>query len=92
MSATRILSVAAVAAFASISAQAGDLYGADFQSQFKPSRDRAEVRAEAVQALPNFKNYLPEQQVAAPSASRDTVRAEAITAARAGAIATGNRS
>ena len=92
MNATRILSVAAVAAFASISAQAGDLYGADFQSQFKPSRDRAEVRAEAVQALPNFKNYLPEQQVAAPSASRDTVRAEAITAARAGAIATGNRS
>ena len=92
MTATRILSVAAVAAFASISAQAGDLYGADFQSQFKPTRDRAEVRAEAVQALPNFKNYLPEQQVAAPSASRDTVRAEAITAARAGAIATGNRS
>ena len=92
MTATRILSIAAVAAFASISAQAGDLYGADFQSQFKPTRDRADARADAVHALPNLKNYLPEQQVAAPSASRDTVRAEAITAARAGAIATGNRS
>lgn len=88
MTATRILSIAAVAAFASFGAQANDLYGTDFQSQAKSTR----VRAEAVQALPNFKNYLPEQQVAAPSASRDTVRAEAITAARAGAIATGNRS
>ena len=58
MNTARILSIAAVAAFASIGAQAaelnGDLYGTDFESRVQSTRSSAEVRAEGVQALPNF--------------------------------------
>jgi hypothetical protein len=94
MNASRILSVAAVAAFASFGAQANDLYGTDFEARFQPSRDRAAVQAEAVQAVPHFKNFVaPASLDRAPTTvSRESVRAEAVTAARAGTIATGNRS
>ena len=49
MSASRIFSVAAVAAFASFAAQA-DTYGAHFQDEVQSTRTRAEVHAEAVKA------------------------------------------
>jgi len=93
MNASRILSVAAVAAFASFGAQANDLYGHNFEAQFQSSRDRAAVQAEAARAVTQFKNFtLPDQAGAASDVSRTTVRAEAVTAARAGAIALGDRS
>ena len=98
MNTARILSIAAVAAFASIGAQAaelnGDLYVTDFESRVQSTRSSAEVRAEGVQALPNF----AKGPVADPAArtlstlERTAVRADAVTAARAGQIATGNRS
>jgi len=91
--ASRILSVAAMAAFASFGAQANDLYGTDFEAHFKPTRDRASVQAEAVQAVTQFKNFEASGSLdRVPSVvSRAAVRAEAVTAARAGAIATGER-
>lgn len=94
MTASRILSIAAVAALASFGAQANDLYGTDFEAGFQSTRTRAEVQAEAVQAVAHFKNFhVADTRHATPSTvSRDAVRAEAVTAARAGAIATGNRS
>lgn len=93
MNASRILSVVAVAAFASFGAQANDLYGTDFEARFQPSRDRASVQTEAVQAVTQFKNFTPSGSLdRAPSVtSRDAVRAEAVTAARSGAIAIGER-
>ena len=90
MISSRIASIAAIAAFASFGAHA-DTYGAYFQSQAESTRDRAEVHAEAVRAVPNFKNYTVAQESAPAAISREAVRAEAVTAARAGAIATGNR-
>lgn len=94
MTASRIFSVAAVAALASFGAQANDLYGTDFEAGFQSTRTRAEVRAEAVQAVAHFKNFdVASAGDSAPSnVSRAAVRADALTAARAGAIATGNRS
>lgn len=94
MTASRIFSVAAVAALASFGAQANDLYGTDFEAGFQSTRTRAEVRAEAVQAVGHFKNFdVASTGDAVPSnVSRAAVRADALTAARAGAIATGNRS
>ncbi len=55
---------------------------------------RAEVKAEAAQAVAHFKNFevADNQTAAASTVSRSAVRADAVTAARAGAIATGNRS
>ena len=90
MNTSRLLSIAAVTALASFAAQA-DTYGAYFQSEGQSTRTRAEVRAEAVQELPNFKNYVVVQDTTPTATSRAAVRAEAVTAARAGAIATGNR-
>ena len=98
MNTARILSIAAVAAFASIGAQAaelnGDLYGTDFESRVQSTRSSTEVRAEGHAALPNFAKG-PVADHAARTLStleRTAVRADAVTAARAGQIATGNRS
>ena len=91
MTTARLFSVAAVAALASFAAQA-DTYGANFQSEFQSNRTRAEVHAEAVKAVPHFKNFVTQQASAPATVSRESVRAEAVAAARAGAIATGNRS
>ena len=92
MSASRIFSVAAVAAFASFAAQA-DTYGAHFQDEVQSTRTRAEVQAEAAQAVASnsFKNFVVEQKRAPSAVARATVRAEAVTAARAGTISIGNR-
>lgn len=93
MTASRILSIAAVAAFASFGAQANDLYGSNFEAGFQSTRARSAVQAEAAQAVTQFKNFtVVEQAGAASDVSRTTVRAEAVTAARAGTIALGDRS
>lgn len=86
----RILSIAAVAAFASFGAQA-DTYGAYFNANVESNRTRAEVRAEAVQALPQLKNNEVVQDHAPSAISRAAVRAEAVKAVHTGDIATGNR-
>ena len=91
MSASRIFSVAAVAAFASFAAQA-DTYGAHFQDEVQSTRTRAEVVAEAVQAAPNFKDFYvaPQAIQAAAVVTRSSVRAEGRMAIRANELATGN--
>lgn len=88
----RTLSIAAVAAFASLSAQASNLYGANFEAGFQSTRTRADVSAEAAQAVTQFKNYVVESDIAASKVERTTVQAEAVKAARLRQIAVGNRS
>lgn len=94
MNASRILSVAAVAAFASFGAQANDLYGTDFEARVQSTRTRAEVRAEGLKALPDFsKGPIADRAALAQSTlERPAVRLEAVTAARSHKIATGERS
>ena len=98
MTASRILSIAAVAAFASMGAQAaelnGDLYGTDFEARTQSTRARTEVRAEGQKALPDFaKGPIADRAALAQSTlERPAVRLQAVTAARAHQIATGERS
>ncbi len=98
MKTARILSIAALAACASMGAQAaelnGDLFGTDFESRVQSTRDRAEVRAEGRKALPNFAKGPVANHAAAAQSTRErtSVRAEAVIAARARQIATGERS
>ena len=89
----RTLSLAAVAAFASLGAQAGELYGSHIEASFQSTRSRAEVRAEAVQAVTQFKNFVVAESNTAPSTvDRASVHAQAVQAARQRQIAVGNRS
>jgi len=88
----RTLSIAAVAAFASLGAQAGELYGSHIEASFQSTRTRAEVQLEAAQAVTQFKNYVVESNTAASKVERATVQAEAVQAARLRQIAVGNRS
>ena len=101
MNTARILSIAAIAALSSLGAQAQDqfdtVYGINYQAQTQSERTRAEVNAEAVQAVAHFKNDVvgsaPATQATAGTAlSRDAVRAEAVTAVRSGTLASGIRS
>ena len=88
----RTLSLAAVAAFASLGAQASELYGADFEAGFQSTRSRAEVRAEAVQAVTQFKNFVGVESNTAPSTlDRASVHEAAVQAARQRQIAVGER-
>ena len=96
MNTARILSIAAIAAFASMGAQAHDQWdavrGANQQVEFKSERTRAEVHAEAVQAVAHFKNDVvgnAQPTAATSTLARETVRAEAVTAVRNGTIETG---
>ncbi len=98
MNTARILSIAAVAAFASIGAQAGELngnlYGTDFEAHVQSTRNSTDVRAEGQKALPNFAKG-PVADYAARTTStqaRAAVRSEALVAIRANQIATGERS
>ena len=96
MTASRILSIAALAAFASFGAQAGgmtgDVYGANFEAEAQSTLSRAEVQAEAAQAVTQFKDFYVAPTVAAPTATaRADVRNEAIAALRHGDLATGDR-
>ncbi|MCO5110203.1 MAG: DUF4148 domain-containing protein [Burkholderiaceae bacterium] len=89
----RTLSIAAVTAFASLGAQAGELYGSHIEASFQSTRTRAEVQLEAAQAVTQFKNYVVVESNATPSTvDRATVQAEAVQAARLSQIAVGNRS
>lgn len=96
MNTARILSIAAVAALASLGAQAGplngNLYGTDFEAGFTASRTRADVAAEAATAVAQFKNFYVAPQAAQPATalSRAAVREEGRLAGRAHEIATGN--
>ncbi|HAU58176.1 MAG TPA: DUF4148 domain-containing protein [Comamonadaceae bacterium] len=98
MNTARILSIAAMAAFASMGAQAfepnGELYGSEIESRFQSTRDRAEVRAEGQKALPEFAKGPIADRAALVQSTRErpAVRSEAVTAARAQLIATGERS
>lgn len=94
MTASRIFSIATIAAFASFGAQASDLYGAGFDTEAQSTRSRAAVQAEAVQAVTQFKDFESNtvQPTTETGVSRTSVRDEAVAAARAGTIATGNRS
>lgn len=94
MTVSRILSIASIAAFASFGVQASELYGAGFDTQTPSTLNRTAVQSEAVQAVTQFKNFeTNEVQPSSDSAvSRSSVRADAMAAARAGTIATGNRS
>ena len=89
----RTFSIAAAAALTAFGAQANDLYGTDFEAGFQSTRSRAEVQAEAAQAVTQFKNFVAVDTTAAPSATdRAAVRAQAVQAARLRQIAVGNRS
>ncbi len=98
MNTARILSIAAVAAFASMGAQAfeanGELYGSEIESRFQSTRTRAEVRAEGQKALPEFAKGPIADRAALVQSTRErpAVRSEGVTAARANLIATGERS
>ena len=98
MNTARILSIAAVAAFASIGAQAGELngnlYGTNFEAQAHSTRSAAEVRAEGQKALPNFaKGPVADYAARATSSlERTAVRSDAVVAIRSQQIATGERS
>ena len=87
----RTLSIAAVSVFASLGAQASELYGAGFEAGFQSTRSRAEVQLEAAQAVTQFKNYVVESNTAASKVERATVQAEAVKAARQRQIAVGER-
>lgn len=89
----RTLSIAAVAAFASLGAQAGELYGSHIEASFQSTRTRAEVQLEAAQAVTQFKNFVAVESNAAPSiVERASVQAQAVQAARLRQIAIGDRS
>lgn len=88
-----LLAIATIAAaFAAGAAQAGEAdYGSNLP-QAQGQRDRAEVRAEAVQAASKFSPEPAGSRVAAPLQSQvtpQTVRAEAAQAVRLGQIAHG---
>ena len=85
---------AALAICASVGVQAqtpaaGDLYGLNFDTGAVSTRSRAEVQAEAVQALAHFKDVAPDEaQTAASLRTREAVQAEAETAVRTHALDT----
>lgn len=88
----RTLTLAAAAAFASLGVQASELYGTDFEAGFQSTRTRAEVRAEAAQAVTQFKNHVVVESNAVPSTlDRASVHEEAVRAARRHQIAVGER-
>lgn len=96
MNTARILSIAAVAAFASLGAQAGQVngeaYGSQAEADFVSTRTRAEVSAEATQAVAHFKNFYvaPQIEQSPTVLTRATVRAEGRVAVRSHELATGN--
>jgi hypothetical protein len=93
MTAKNLLALAAIAAaFSATAAQAGE---ADYTSnlpQVQGQRDRADVRAEAVAAVQNYKFEPAGSRIAAPlksQDSRESVRTETAQAVRQGQIAHG---
>ena len=87
----RLLSIAAVAAFASFGAHADDADGSQHALQFEGSRTRAEVQAEAakVAATRSFEPAGSRVLSAESKTDRATVRAQAAEAVRTGKIISG---
>lgn len=79
---------AALAVCASVGAHAqtpvaGDFDGLNFDANAVSTRSRAEVQAEAAQALPHFKDFAPDEAAMAASVlTREAVQAEAEAAVR----------
>jgi hypothetical protein len=98
MQTARILTIAALSAFATLGAQAaelnGDLYGTDFESKVQSVRNAAEVRAEGQKALASFNDGpVADRYAKTPSTmERPAVRSNGAIALRANSIATGERS
>lgn len=103
MNTVRFLSIATIAAFASLGAQAGSLdnsnagdvygYGFDAPSQTTQSTlSRDAVRSEGAAALPKQMNNPIFQVKSMSDVSRSAVRAEAVMAVQNGELATGNQS
>lgn len=97
MKTARTLTIAALAALATLGAQAaepnGDMYGKDFESKAASVRERADVRAEGKQAAPNF-NKGPVADPAKSASStqqRPAVRSEGAKAALAGRVGVGEK-
>ena len=87
----RILSLAAVAAFASVGAHADEADASQFATQFETSRTRAEVQAEAV-TEPHTHSIEPAGSRVTTyqsTADRAAVRAQAAEAVRTGQIPMG---
>ena len=87
----RFLSVAAVAAFASLGAHADEADASQFATQFETQRTRAEVRAEAVVEAKTHSMEPAGSRVATyqSPANRAAVRAQAAEAVRTGQISHG---
>ena len=98
MQTARILTIAALSAFATLGAQAaelnGDLYGTDFEARAQSTRSSTEVRAEGQKALPEFAKGPIADRAALVQSTRErpAVRSEGVMAARANLIAIGERS
>lgn len=89
--ATRILSIAAVAAFASFGAQADEADGSQFATQFETNRTRAEVQSEAATVAQTRSIEPAGSRVTTftSTADRAAVRAQAAEALRLGQIPSG---
>ena len=87
----RILSLAAVAAFASVGAHADEADASQFATQFETSRTRAEVQAEAVIEAHTHSIEPAGSRVTTyqSTADRAAVRAQAAEAVRTGQIPMG---
>jgi hypothetical protein len=87
----RILSIAALAAFASLGAHADEADSSQFALQFDTARTRAEVAAEAATVAQNRSIEPAGSRVVTynSTADRAAVRAQAAEALRAGQIPSG---
>lgn len=87
----RILSIAAVAAFASFGAHADEADASQFATQFDTNRTRAEVAAEAAVVAQTHGNEPEGSRVLSfkSTVERASVRAQAAEAVRTGQIPSG---
>jgi len=92
MTSSRLLAVAALAGLTAFGAHADEFYGGDRAVAFEGARTRAEVQAEAVQAVKNFTLVSSSSVVHTPARSdlaRTEVRAQTAQAVRLGQIGYG---
>lgn len=89
----RILSIAALSAFAAFGAQADEADGSQFATKFETNRTRAEVQAEAATVSQTRSIEPAGSRVATykSTADRAQVRAQAADAVRLGQIPSGER-
>lgn len=91
---TRILSIAALSAFAAFGAHADEADGSQFATKFETSRTRAEVQAEAATVAQTRSIEPAGSRVVTykSTADRAAIRAQAADAVRLGQIPSGERS